>query len=165
MCLLPRSSGPLLHGGSVLCAEGLELDSRPYELVDQRDYLNPTTHPPAGQLRAGIQTAAALDRMLWGGIYQQRLSAVHPPTRELLAQQCSVRKDSTVDLPREKPGACCRNIFQESTGHRLNCFPDWGGSQAACISPDQLHRSVHKSTASPPYQYVVDARLEPRKTF
>src|SRR6266436_4852126 len=136
-------------------AEGLELDSDPIELIEQRRSTDHTLHHIAMALRAGVQTGDALDRM-----YGEALStalAVHL-LREYSAAVLEPKRQHG-GLPREKLVRAVEYI-QDQLNTDLTVS---GIAQAVGLSPDHFTRLFKESTGQSPYRYVVEARVRKAK--
>jgi len=136
-------------------AEGLELNSDRIELIEQRRSTDPTLQHIAMALRAGVQSAAALDRM-----YGEALStalAVHL-LREY-GTNVPGPKRQYGRLPRKKLARALEYV-QEQLDADLTVS---GIAQAVGLSPDHFTRQFKESTGQSPYQYVVEARVRKAK--
>jgi AraC family transcriptional regulator len=136
-------------------AVGLELDSDRIELVEQRRSTDPTVRHIALALRAGIQSADALDRM-----YGEALStalAVHL-LREYGAAVLGPKRRYS-GLPREKLVRAVEYI-QDQLDTDITVS---GIAQAVYMSPYHFTRLFKESTGQSPYQYVVEARVRKAK--
>jgi len=136
-------------------AEGLELNSDRIELIEQRRSTDPALQHIAMALRAGVQSAAALDRM-----YGEALStalAIHL-LREYGAAVLRPKRQYG-RLPRKKLTRAVEYI-QDQLDADLTVS---GIAQAVGMSADHFTRLFKKSTGQTPYEYVVETRVRKAK--